>query len=130
MNMSMKKVANVDEYIKTFPWDVMVILEKIRKIVKKVAPTAEEKISYGMPAFKLNGKILLYYAARQRHIGFYAASGWVKMKFTKELKGYKMTKGTIQFQLNEDIPYELIKKVVEFRVKENLAHQKTKKSRK
>lgn len=117
--MQMKKVSTVDEYIKTLPGETQAIMEKIRKTIKSVAKGAEEKISYGMPAFRYDGKMLIYYAAWQKHIGLYAASTAIKKKFAKELKPYKVSKGTIQFQLDEKIPYDLIKKIAEFRVKEN-----------
>jgi len=69
--------------------------------------------------------MLVYYVARQKHIGLYAASGGAQKKFAKELKPYKMTTGTIQFQYDEKIPYALIKQIVEARVKENESKKKT-----
>lgn len=83
--MQMKKVATVDAYIKTFSGEVMVILEKIRKIIKEAAPEAEEKISYGMPAYKFHGQ-LVYFAAREKHIGFYPHGNSAIWEFRKELE--------------------------------------------
>ncbi len=124
MNMQPKKVLTVDEYIKAFPGDVQIILQKIRKLIRSVTPKAEELISYGMPAYRLGGKMLIFFAWWEKHIGLYAASSGVQKKFAKELKPYKLSKGTIQFQLNEEIPYGLIKKIVQLRVKENLGQVK------
>src|SRR5215218_157962 len=112
-----KKFQTVDEYIKTFPEDVQIILEKIRKTIRKVAPEAAEAISYGIPTFKMNGRYLVYFAAWKNHIGFYPIPSAAKA-FKKELSAYKQGKGSVQFPLNKPIPYDLVKKIVIFRVKE------------
>lgn len=110
----------VDEYIQMFSGDVQAILEKVRATVKATAPDAVEGIVYGMPAYKLNGKPLVYFAAFKSHIGFYATpSGHAKFK--DQLAVYKQGKGSVQFPLNKPIPYELIRQIVAFRVKENTA---------
>ena len=111
-------VKTVDEYIKIFPKDIQLSLKKIREIVRKIAPDAVESISYGMPAFKLNGKPLVYFAAHEKHIGFYPTPSGTT-KFKKELSVYKSGKGSSQFPIGEPIPFGLIQKIVEFRVKEN-----------
>ena len=115
--MESKKFKTVDEYIASFPPDVREILEKIRAVVKKAAPGAEEKISYGMPGYKLRHN-LVYFAAHTNHIGLYptpSATG----AFAKELKPYESGKGSIKFPLDKPIPYDLIKRIVEFRIKED-----------
>jgi uncharacterized protein YdhG (YjbR/CyaY superfamily) len=110
----------VDEYIQTFPKDVQSILREIRGIIKANAPTATESISYGMPAYKTGGQPLIYFAGYQKHIGLYATpSGHAQ--FAKELSRYKQGKGSVQFPLDEPIPYDLIKRIVVFRVKENFS---------
>lgn len=114
----------IDEYIAGFPNDIQAILQKIRKIVKNAAPEAQEKISYQMPTFYLNGN-LVHFAAFKHHIGFYPTPSGTA-KFQKEIAKYKAAKGSIQFPLDEPIPYDLITKIVEFRVKENLAKGKKK----
>lgn len=108
---------NIDEYIKTYPKDVQDKLIQIRKVVKELAPTAVETISYGMPTFKLNGKNLVHFAAYKGHIGFYPTPGALT-NFQKELLIYKTSKGTAQFRLDEDLPIKLIEKMVKFRIKE------------
>jgi len=106
----------VDEYIESFPSSVQNILEKIRLTIKKSAPDAIETISYQMPTFKLNGKILVHFAAWKNHIGFYPTPSGTE-EFKKELSLFKGGKGSVQFSINEPIPYDLIRKIVIFRVK-------------
>lgn len=110
----------VDKYISSFPEDIQEILKELRALVKEISPEAEEGISYGMPAYKLNKKPLVYFAAYKSQIGFYPTPSGTE-KFEKELSKYKTSKGTAQFKLNEPIPYGLVKKIIEFRVKENEA---------
>ena len=114
----MKKILTIDEYIKTFPMDTQVILEKMCQTIRKAAPQAEETISYCMPTFRLNGN-LVHFAAFKHHIGFYPTPSAI-LKFKKELSLYKFAKGSIQFPLGKPIPFALVKKIVAFRVKENL----------
>ncbi len=115
----MKKAPkNFDEYILQFPFDVQEILVKIRYTIKQKAPDASESISYGMPAFKINGKPLVYFAAYQNHIGFYATPSGHE-EFKKELSLFKQGKGSVQFPLNQPIPYDLIGRIIEFRTDEN-----------
>jgi uncharacterized protein YdhG (YjbR/CyaY superfamily) len=109
----------IDEYIDTFPPDVQTILQKIRLAIHSAAPEAVETISYGMPAFKLNGN-LVYFAAFKNHIGFHPTPSGID-SFEKELSPYRMGKGTLQFQLAKPIPYDLVKKIVLFRAGENLS---------
>lgn len=109
--------TNVDAYIAAHPKEVQSILKKMRKIIQKVAPSAEEKISYGMPGYKLNGKVLVYFAAQKKHIGFYATPSG-NSAFKKELSTYVHGKGSIQFPLGKPIPYVLVEKMVKFKVKE------------
>lgn len=108
---------NVDEYIESFPKEIQDLLKSIRAIITKNAPNAVESISYGMPAYKLHKKPLVYFAAFKNHIGFYATPTGHK-EFTNELSIYKQGKGSVQFPF-ESVPYDLIEKIVQFRVKEN-----------
>ena len=117
MNYSSLKFKDIDEYIRKSPEDVRKILIEIRKTIKKAAPKATEKISYGMPAFVLNGN-LVYFAAFKNHIGFYPTPSPI-IAFKKELSSYKTSKGAIQFPIDKPIPYSLITKIVKFKVKEN-----------
>lgn len=113
--MRMKPYKTIDEYIASYPKDVQPLLQKIRKIIKKAAPKAEEAISYGIPTFKYHGN-LVHFGAYAKHIGFYPGAA-AMAKFSKKLKNYKQSKGTVQFQLDKPIPFEMIKEITEFRVK-------------
>ncbi len=124
METSKTAPKDIDEYIAGFPKDIQTILQKIRKTIKKAAPEAQEKIGYQMPTFTLNGN-LVHFAAFKNHIGFYPTPSGTE-KFKKEISVYKAAKGSIQFPLDQPIPYDLISQIVEFRVKENLAKAKKK----
>ncbi len=119
------QAETIDQYIKSFPKDVQLSLKQIREIIRKTAPDAVESISYGMPAFKINGKPLVYFAAYEKHIGFYPTPSGTA-KFKKELSPYKSGKGSAQFPIDELPPLGLIQKIVAFRVKENSTLKKKK----
>jgi len=114
-----KKGATVEEYISSFPKEVQDRLQLIRKVIKNNAPEAIEIIAYGMPAYKINKKPLVYFGGYAKHIGFYATPVGHE-KFKKELSTYKQGKGSVQFPLNQDLPLDLIAEIVKFRVLENM----------
>ena len=116
--MTTIKPNNIDEYIAGFPKDAQKILGQIRATIKKAAPGAEETISYAIPAFKLKGHYLVYFAGYKNHIGLYPAPRGNEA-FKKELSVYKGGKGTVQFPLDKPMPLNLITRIVKFRVKEN-----------
>ena len=107
---------NIDEYIGGFPKDVQTILEQIRATIKAAAPDAEEDIRYAIPTFRLKGN-LVHFAAFKNHIGFYPAPSGMEA-FSKELARYKSGKGSVQFPLNEPIPFDLITKIVHLQIKQ------------
>jgi len=117
---------SVDDYIRSFPEDMQVLLEKVRAKIKETAPDAIECIAYGMPAFKTFGKPLVYFGAFKTHIGFYATPTGHK-EFTTELSKYKQGKGSVQFPTGKPIPFDLIEQIVAFRVNENLLNSQKKK---
>lgn len=110
-------MKEVDLYIQQFPQSVQTSLTTIRTLIKEAAPGAEEGFAYGMPAYKLNKKPLVYFAAFSHHIGFYATPSG-HSEFKSDLSAYKHGKGSVQFPLDQPIPYSLIKRMVEFRVRE------------
>jgi len=113
-----KNFVSVDDYILTFSGDIQVLLKRFRRIIKEKAPDAIESISYGMPGYKTHGKPLVYFAGYKNHIGLYATpSGHVQ--FAEELSKFKSGKGSVQFPIDQPIPFELIERIIEFRVKEN-----------
>jgi uncharacterized protein YdhG (YjbR/CyaY superfamily) len=111
---------SVEEYISTFPKDIQLLLNKVRTTISETAPEAIESISYGMPAYKTNGKPLVYFAGFKKHIGFYATPTGHE-QFSEELSNFKQGKGSVQFPLDKPIPFDLIKRIVEFRLKKNLS---------
>ena len=124
----MDKHKDIDSYIASFPAETQQLLQQVRTTVHKAAFKAEETISYGMPAFKLNGN-LVYFAAFTNHIGFYALPSGNKA-FQKELSQYKTGKGSIQFPYSQLLPLDLITKIVKFRVQENQQKADLKKTKK
>jgi uncharacterized protein YdhG (YjbR/CyaY superfamily) len=116
--MKTKRFKSVDEYIDSFPPEKRRVLEKVREVVVKAAPGAEERIGYGMPAYKLRHN-LVYFGMHAGHLGLYptpSATG----AFAEELKPYESGKGSVKFPLDNPIPYDLIRRIVEFRVKEDV----------
>lgn len=118
---------NIDEYIAAFSPEVQSVLQKIRLTIREAAPDADEKISYKIPAFTLNGD-LVYFAAFKNHIGLYPpVKGDEKLQ--KEISAYKGEEGNLKFPLNRPIPYALIGKIVRFRVKEHLQKAQAKRKK-
>jgi uncharacterized protein YdhG (YjbR/CyaY superfamily) len=117
--------TSVDGYIDSFPSKTKKLLQQIRVAIKKNAPLVDESISYGMPAYKLNGRPLVYFGGFENHIGFYATPTGHEA-FKNELSRYKQGKGSVQFPIDEPLPITLINKIIKFRVKENLEKSKKK----
>ncbi len=113
-------VKSVEEYMDLYFGATRKALEEIRETVKKSAPEAEESIAYGMPAYKVAGKPLVYFGAHKSHIGFYATPSG-HSEFALKLKKYKGGKGSVQFPLSEPMPLELIAEIVKFRIAETLS---------
>lgn len=112
-----KQYQTIDEYIKSFPGDIQARLKQLRALIQRAAPEAQEKISYQMPTFYLNGN-LVHFAAYPKHIGFYPTPSGIEA-FQKELSKYKSSKGAVQFPLDAPLPLKLIERIVKFRVKES-----------
>lgn len=106
-------MVTVDGYISEFPHEVQHSLNRIRKIILENVPEAIESISYGIPAYKFHGKPLIYYAAYAKHIGLYATPAGHEA-FSKELSIYKQGKGSVQFPIKQELPFDLIEKIVLF----------------
>ena len=118
MRSGRKKFTSIDDYIDMFPGDVREKLLQMRKVISEQAPQAQEKISYQMPTFYLNGN-LVHFAAYAKHIGFYPSSSGIKA-FEHKLAKYKFSKGAVQFPIDDPLPVVLIRQIVRFRVAENL----------
>jgi uncharacterized protein YdhG (YjbR/CyaY superfamily) len=109
---------NIDEYIAVLPEEVKTIMETVRKVIHEAAPDAVETMSYQIPTFDLQGN-LVHFAAFRNHIGFYPTPSGMEA-FREELSAYKGSKGSVQFPLDQPIPYDLITRIVKYRVQENL----------
>jgi uncharacterized protein YdhG (YjbR/CyaY superfamily) len=118
----------IDEYIAAFSPDVQAILEKIRSTIRKSAPRAQEKTSYKMPAFAMDGD-LIYFAAFKKHIGIFPPVRGNE-KLNRELARYRGEKGNLKFPLDEPMPYDLIARVVRCRVKEHREKVRAKRKKK
>ncbi|HJY41792.1 MAG TPA: DUF1801 domain-containing protein [Steroidobacteraceae bacterium] len=120
-------MSDIDQYIEQFPPDVQEILQKIRTTVAKAVPKAQEKISYRIPAFMLDG-IVIYFAAFKKHIGVFPPVRDPRLK--KEVARYAGPKGNLQFPLNERIPYALIGRIAKAHAKANTARAAAKSKKK
>jgi uncharacterized protein YdhG (YjbR/CyaY superfamily) len=113
------KPSNIAEYLDRFSEDKRAALEKLRKTIKAAAPRAEECISYGLAAFRLNGKPLVAFGASAKHCAFYPLSSSTIEAFQEELEAYDTSKGTVRFQADKPLPVSLLRKMVKARIAEN-----------
>ena len=120
------KISSIDEYIETFPQDIQVILQQVRRTIKAAAPKAGEKISYGIPTFTLNDKYLIYFAGWKQHISIYPIPAGDD-EFKREIAPYVSGKGTLKFPLDKPLPLKLIAKMVKRKVAENRSQTDKKK---
>jgi uncharacterized protein YdhG (YjbR/CyaY superfamily) len=115
MKAKTRELTTHDEYLATLSDDKRRALEKLRKDIQLAAPKAEECISYGIPGFRLNGKLLVSYAAAAKHCAFYPGS--TLQAFKKEMKDYDTSgKGTLRFSAEEPLPSALVRKIVKARI--------------
>jgi uncharacterized protein YdhG (YjbR/CyaY superfamily) len=105
----------VDAYLARLSTEKRTALEKLRRAIKAAAPKAEECISYRIPAFRMNGKMLVAYAAAAKHCAFYAGAHPVRVH-KSELKAYDTNKGTVRFQVDDPLPAALVRKLVKTRI--------------
>lgn len=127
MNSNKVVFHSIDEYITAFPERIQIILEELRSTIKSVAPDAKEKISYQIPAFELNGRRLIYFAAWKRHISIYPIPAGTE-EFEQKISQFADGKGTLKFPLDKPLPLELIAEMVKFRVADNLKNNELKHS--
>ena len=111
--------ANIDDYLARLTDDKRAALEQLRQTILEVIPMAEECISYQMPAFRHDGRVLVYFAAAANHCAFYP--GGMVNDFKDELEAYETSKGTIRFQPDRPLPASLVQKIVQARVAQNAA---------
>ena len=124
--MGKANFANVDEYISAQPQAAQVALKIVRRTLRKALPGAEEVISYKIPAYRLHGGIVLYFAGWKQHYSFNPASERMLAAFKDQLASYKVSKGTIRFPLSEPVPLKLIECIAKFRGEEAVQREKSK----
>jgi uncharacterized protein YdhG (YjbR/CyaY superfamily) len=113
------KAETIDEYLAGLSDDHREVLERLRRTIRAAAPKAEECISYQLPAFRLDGKVLVLFGATASHCAFYPGSGTAVQAHKKELEAYKTSKGAIHFQPESPLPASLVRKLVKYRMAEN-----------
>ena len=118
---------SVDDYLARVPDEARATLEKLRQTIRAAAPKAVEVISYQIPTFKLDGRMLVSFAAFKNHCSFFPGAAPIKVH-EQDLKSYEISKGTIRFPTNKALPASLVKKLVKARIEENEARASRRKS--
>jgi uncharacterized protein YdhG (YjbR/CyaY superfamily) len=116
--MAKTDFKSVDEYIATHPEHVQAILQRVRSTIREAVPGAEEVISYQIPAYKVVGRPVLYFAGWKQHYSLYPVTEQLVEAFKDDLAPYKVDKGTIRFPLSQPVPVKLIERIAKFRAKE------------
>jgi len=117
---------SVDEYMASQPDAVRGLLRRVRSTVREALPRAEEVISYNIPAYKMDGGAVLYFAAWKQHYSLYPATGRLVAALKDELARYEISKGTIRFPLSQAVPVKLIGRIAKFRANEVAEREKEK----
>ena len=124
--MAKTDFGSVNEYIASQPAAARRVLKRVRGIIRKAVPEAEEVISYQIPTYKLHGRAVLSFAGWRDHYSLYGATGRVVAAFKDDLAPYELSKGTIRFPLSGPVPVKLIARIAKFRVKEVAERAKAK----
>lgn len=109
---------SVAAYLKAQPAAHRTMLEQVRHAIARALPQAEEAISYKMPAFRMNGHVVIYFAGFTTHYSIYPASDVLLAAFPGELEKRRVSKGTLRFSFSEPVPEELIERIARFRATE------------
>ncbi|MBK7453083.1 MAG: DUF1801 domain-containing protein [Anaerolineales bacterium] len=123
--MAKTNFQSIDEYIAACPEQSQSYMQKIRELIKTLAPEAKEKISYQIACLELNGKNLVHFAGWKQHVSMYPTPTGTEA-FNKAIAKYAGGKGTTKFPLDEPLPLKLIGQIVKFRVADNLKNEKLK----
>jgi uncharacterized protein YdhG (YjbR/CyaY superfamily) len=116
--MAKTDFKSVDQYLATHPKDVRAVLQRVRGAIRKAVPGAEETISYQIPAYKLDGATVVYFAGWKQHYSLYPVTDYLVAAMKDDVAPYKISKGTIRFPLSEPVPVKLIERIAKFLVKE------------
>jgi uncharacterized protein YdhG (YjbR/CyaY superfamily) len=130
MKADTEKPTNITDYIARFPPNVRRALTRVRTTMRKALPGSEEAISYGIPAYKLNGRVVIYFAGWKEHYSIYPATADLVKAFKKKLAPYEVNnKGTIRFPLDAPVPAELIADIARYRARDVAARARAKASK-
>ncbi len=124
--MARTNFTSVNEYLAAQPEAVRSVLERVRATIRKALPAAEEVISYQMPAYRVHGRIALYFAGWRHHYSLYPTTSPLVAVFKADLAGYEVSKGTIRFPLGRPVPVRLIGRIARFRATEVVERLKAK----
>lgn len=124
----LSKARTIDEYLARLSSEKRAALEKLRKAIKAAAPKAEECVSYQLPAFRLDGRLLVGFGAAAKHCAFYPGSYPIEV-CQDELEAYDTSKGAIRFPPDRPLPATLVRKLVKARIAQNAALQQARASR-
>jgi uncharacterized protein YdhG (YjbR/CyaY superfamily) len=119
---------SVDEYIALQPKVMQGVLKRVRSTIRKAMPRAEEGISYQIPAYKLHGRPVLYFAGWTQHYSLYPSTDHLVAALKNDLAPYEISKGTIRFPLSKPVPVKLIERIARFRANEVADREKAKKA--
>lgn len=106
---------SVDDYLASQPAPARPALGRVRDTIRRAVPAADEGISYGIPAYKLDGEVVIYFAGFKQHYSVYPATDGVAQAFAKELAQHQVSKGTIRFPFTSPVPVRLIARIARFR---------------
>ena len=120
--MAKTRFESVDEYLASQPVGARAVLMRVRRIIRKAMPGAEEVISYQIPTYRLHGRAALYFAGWKEHYSLYPSTDRLVATFKNELAPYTVSKGTIRFPLSKPVPVHLIERIAQFRLAE--AHER------
>ena len=110
--MARTDVGVVDAYIAKQPAKAQLVLQRVRRIIRKVLPKGEETISYQIPTYKVDGQYVVYFAGWKKHWSLYPVTEAVRAKLSSELASFELSKGTVRFPLADPVPAKLVERIV------------------
>jgi uncharacterized protein YdhG (YjbR/CyaY superfamily) len=108
----------IDDYLANLDEPKRTTLQQLRQTIESIIPNAEQGISYGMPAFRLHGKVIAGFAAFKNHLSYLPHSGSVLAELAEDVAGYVTSKGAMQFSIDQSLPKALVKKLIAVRLRE------------